>query len=63
MTKTATEKKKDYDIAYQKQNIRQIRFVLNKEYDQDIIQHLEQIGNINGYLKQLIRRQIKKEDD
>ena len=33
---------------------------LNKEHDQDIIQHLEKQASKNGYLKDLIRADIKK---
>ena len=35
---------------------------LNKEHDQDIIQHLEKQPSKNGYLKDLIRADIKKGD-
>lgn len=51
--------KKDYDINYQKLNCRQFRFVLNKERDRDMIAFLEKQTNINGYLKELVRKEMK----
>ena len=51
--------KAKYDMEYQKQNIKQIKFTLNKNTDQDIILHLEKIPNRNGYLKSLIRSDMK----
>lgn len=51
--------KKDYDIQYAKDNIRQIKFTLNRNTDQDIIEHLDQQKNKQGYLKELIRKDIK----
>ena len=53
-------KKKEYDIQYQKDNIKQIKFTLNKSIDQDILTHLDKQKNKNGYLKELIRKDIKK---
>lgn len=50
--------KKDYDIKYQKENVRRISFALNKETDSDIIDLLEQQNNVNGFLKWLIRKYI-----
>jgi len=50
--------KKDYDIKYQKENVRRISFALNKETDSDIIDLLEQQTNVNGFLKWLIRKYI-----
>ena len=53
--------KQKYDLAYQKDNIKQVKFTLNKNTDQDVISHLEKQTNKNGYLKELIRKDIKKE--
>jgi len=52
--------KKDYDINYVKTNIKRIPLNLNKIYDMDIISYLEGIKNVSGYLKDLIRRDMKK---
>jgi len=52
--------KTKYDLAYQKDNIKQVKFTLNKNTDQDVIAHLDKQKNKNGYLKELIRKDIKK---
>lgn len=61
MTKKATENKRTYDLKYQKEHIRQIKFVLNENTDKDIIQSLERKRPLQTYLKSLIRADIKKE--
>lgn len=54
------ENKKLYDIKYQKENLKQYKFFCHKEKDADIIEHLEKQTNKQGYLKELIRRDIEK---
>lgn len=53
--------KKEYDIEYIRTNCKQIKLLLNKEKDADIISYLEKQTNVNGHLKSLIREEIKKE--
>ena len=53
--------KKDYDINFVKTRCKQYTLLLSKEKDKDVIEFLEQLPNRNGYLKKLIREQIKKE--
>ena len=55
------ENKKLYDLKYQKLNLKQYKFFCHKEKDKDIIDHLEKQGNKQGYLKELIRADIKKD--
>lgn len=45
-----------YDAA----NTRQIRLKLNLKKDADIFARLEEVGNKQGYIKDLIRADIKK---
>jgi len=45
---------------YQKDNIKQIKIALNVNTDADIINHLETCENKQGYIKDLIRNDIKK---
>lgn len=52
--------KKDYDIKYQKQNIRRINLALHKETDADILDFLEKQTNVNGFIKSLIRDCMKE---
>ena len=53
--------KKDYDINYVITKCKKYTLLLSKEKDKDIIEFLERLPNRNGYLKELIREQIKKE--
>ena len=45
-------------VKYDKNNIKRVVLKLNKKTDQDIIDHLKKIDGVNGYLKQLIRKDI-----
>lgn len=35
---------------------------LHTKHDADILEHLEKVDNFNGYVKELIRNQIKERD-
>lgn len=52
-------RKSDYDRNYMKTNCRVYRLQLNKENDADIIALLETRGNINGFLKAVLRHYIQ----
>ena len=43
---------------YQKNVLERHSFNLNRNTDQDIIEHIANIGNLQGYLKMLIRNDI-----
>lgn len=45
---------------YDKENTKQIALRLNKKTDADIIEHLEKQGSKQGYIKELIRKDMKK---
>lgn len=45
---------------YDAQNTKQIKLKLNLRSDHDILERLEEVGNVQGYIKQLIRDDIKK---
>ena len=47
---------------YQKSNIIQVNLRLNKKTDADIISALETVGNKQGYIKDLIRLDILKDN-
>ena len=61
MTEAQKRAQKKYDEA-NKDKFRMVHLKLNKEADADIIQKLEDSGNIQGYIKELIRKDIEKED-
>ncbi len=45
-------------IKYNAKNVKQIKLNLNKKTDADIIEHLEKTDNVQGYIKNLIRRDL-----
>ena len=47
-------------MKYQKKNIKQMKLDLNRNTDSDIISFLETCENKQGYIKSLIRNDIKK---
>lgn len=58
----ATEAQKRATLKYDEANTRQIRLKLNKHTDADVIGKLESMGNMQGYIKALIRADIYKND-
>lgn len=46
-------------VKYNKNNVKQIKMNLNRNTDADIIKHLEAVPNIQGYIKDLIRKDLK----
>lgn len=48
---------------YKAKNIQQFKLELNKKTEADIIDHLNKQPNKQGYVKHLIREDIKKESD
>lgn len=46
-------------IKYNETNVKQIKLNLNLKTDADIIKKLEEVGNKQGYIKELIRNNIK----
>lgn len=45
-------------IKYNKTNVKQIKLNLNRKTDADIINHLYQKDNVQGYIKNLIRQDM-----
>ena len=60
MSKELTEAKKKAIAKYDAANTKQIHLKLNMKTDADILSHLEQQESIQGYIKQLIREDMKK---
>lgn len=55
-----SEAQKAADARYKAANTKQIKFVLNKNTEPDLIAHLESIDNVQGYIKSLIRADMLK---
>lgn len=47
-------------IRYNEKNTHRIALAFNKEHDADIIEHIEKQDNKQGYIKRLIRDDMKK---
>ena len=53
-----TERAKRYGVEWDKKNTVQIKMKLNKTNDADILEKLESVPNKQGYIKELIRRDL-----
>ena len=59
MSKELTEAKRRAIQKYDAKNTRQIHLKLNVKTDADILEHLDQQENVQGYIKDLIREDMK----
>ena len=61
---TMKDKKKAAHVAasikYNKNNVKQIKLNLNRKTDADIIKYLEQCDNVQGLIKDLIRKDMNQ---
>jgi hypothetical protein len=46
-------------IKYNAKNVKQVKLNLNRKTDADIIDYLDQCGNVQGYIKDLIRKDME----
>lgn len=60
MANKSTESQIKASIRYNKENTVQISLKLNRSTDADLIDSLNRIANKQGYIKELIRRDITK---
>ena len=58
-----SEKKKASNAKWDAANTRQIKLKLNRRTDADILSKLDSVENTQGYIKGLIREDIKKGGD
>lgn len=54
------EQQRKATSKYQAKSIRRKTVILNRKTDKDIIAKLEQVENMSGYIKSLIRADINK---
>jgi len=45
-------------VKYNAKNVKQVKLNLNRKTDADIIEHLEASPNMQGYIKELIRKDM-----
>ena len=60
MANKSTESQIRASVKYNKENTVQISLKLNRSTDADLIDSLNRIANKQGYIKELIRRDIDK---
>ena len=60
MANKSTESQVRASIKYNKENTVQISLKLNRSTDADLIDSLNSIANKQGYIKELIRRDLAK---
>ena len=48
----------EYMANYEKENLRQIRLKINRKTEPDMLAWVEKQENVQGYIKQLIRREM-----
>lgn len=53
---------KDASARWDAENTVQIKMKLNRTTDADILARLEEVASKQGYIKELIRKDIKKEE-
>lgn len=53
-------KQSEAQARYDAANTRSFRLKLNKKTDKEIIKKLESVPSIQGYIKELIRKDLKK---
>ena len=51
--------KSQNSIKYDKENTKRVYIKLNKNTDKDILDYLDSIQNKQGYIKELIRKEMK----
>ncbi len=57
-----SEAKKRANARYDETHTKQIKLKLNIKTDADILNKLDRIRNVQGYIKSLIRSDIERED-
>ena len=60
--KNALQSNKEARKKYIKENIVQVKMVLNKRTDNDVIEKLNEVDNKQGYIKNLIRKDINNKN-
>lgn len=53
-------KQKQQIDQWQKEHIKRVVVKLNKESDKDILDYLDSLPNVQGYIKSLIRKDIEQ---
>ena len=53
----------EYLAQYEKENLRQIRLKINRKTEPELLEWIEKQDNIQGYIKELIRKDMEQAED
>ena len=53
----------EYMANYEKENLRQIRLKINRKTEPDLLTWVEKQENVQGYIKELIRRDMPQKSE
>lgn len=56
-----SEAQKKASAKYEAANVKRVMLKLNFNTDMDILEKLDEVDNVNGYIKNLIRRDINED--
>lgn len=56
----ATKAQREANARYDKENTKQFKVKLNKRTDEDILNQLRRLTTFQGYIKELIRKDMEK---
>ena len=59
---TVSDAQKRANAKYEREKTRSIKIKLTKSTDADILAKLDAVGNKQGYIKKLIRDDLKRDD-
>ena len=60
LSEESRHKRKQTNARWDRDNTKQVKCKFNLRTDDDILKHLQKQGNVQGYLKRLIREDIAK---
>lgn len=60
-TKESYDKFREYQVKYYKEHYRTFVIKLSKEQDGEIVEYLENLDNVAGFVRDAVRKQIAKE--
>lgn len=58
-----SEAQKKASAKYEAANVKRVMLKLNFNTDMDILEKLDEVDNVNGYIKRLIREDMKAKEE
>lgn len=58
-----SEAQKKASAKYEAANVKRVMLKLNFNTDMDILEKLDEVDNVNGYIKRLIRDDLKAKEE